>query len=153
MMDRAARFETMSARIPYLVTGSISAIAHGEPRFTNDIDVVVHLRADAVREFCGSFPFPDYYVSEDAAREAVAARRSFNIIHPASGLRSQFGRICRLRPAPDYEASFDSPEDLIINGILKISGERLDRGYLESWVRRLGLEEPWKDVQGGRRAP
>ncbi len=30
-------------QIPYLVTGSMATIAYGEPRFTNDIDVVVAL--------------------------------------------------------------------------------------------------------------
>ena len=30
-------------QIPYLVTGSMATIAYGEPRFTNDIDVVVDL--------------------------------------------------------------------------------------------------------------
>lgn len=28
-------------RIPYFVTGSIATIFYGEPRFTNDIDIVV----------------------------------------------------------------------------------------------------------------
>ena len=31
-------------QIPYLVTGVIASIAYGEPRLTNDIDVVVALR-------------------------------------------------------------------------------------------------------------
>jgi hypothetical protein len=38
--------------IPYLVTGSMATIAYGEPRFTNDIDVVVALPLDQVDAFC-----------------------------------------------------------------------------------------------------
>ncbi len=160
--------------VPYFITGSISAIAHGEPRFTNDIDVVVDLGEEKVVGLCGEFPFPEYYVSEDAAREAVRERRPFNIIHPASGLkidvivgrgdafdRSRFARTLRMRPEPDYEAAFDSPEDLILKklefhreggsekhlrdiaGILKVSGERIDRTYIAGWAKKLGLEEEW----------
>ena len=43
-------------QIPYLVTGSMATIAYGEPRFTNDIDVVVALRLDQVDAFCGVVP-------------------------------------------------------------------------------------------------
>jgi hypothetical protein len=32
--------------IRYLMTGSMASIAHGEPRLTNDIDVVVALPQD-----------------------------------------------------------------------------------------------------------
>ncbi len=38
--------------IPYLVTGSIATIAYGEPRFTNDIDVVIRLNTDQIDTFC-----------------------------------------------------------------------------------------------------
>jgi hypothetical protein len=164
--------------ISYFVTGSTASIAYGEPRFTNDLDVVVDLPPEWVAPFCAAFPFPDFYVSEEAAREALSRRHQFNIIHPSSGLkvdviirkdtpldRLRFARARRLKPAPDYEASFASPEDIIIKklefyregasekhlrdiaGILKISGDRLDMGYIEEWTRRLGVEEIWRAVR------
>jgi hypothetical protein len=34
----AEAFERLD--IPYLVTGSVAAMAYGEPRLTNDIDIV-----------------------------------------------------------------------------------------------------------------
>ncbi len=34
----------------YFVTGSVAAIYYGEPRFTNDIDVVVDLPAERIPE-------------------------------------------------------------------------------------------------------
>ncbi|MBI4602642.1 MAG: hypothetical protein HY721_11845 [Planctomycetes bacterium] len=164
--------------IPYFVTGSTAAIAYGEPRFTNDLDVVVDLTREQVARFCASFPFPEFYLSEAAAQEAVSRRHQFNVIHPSSGLkvdvivqkdtaldRSRFARVHRIRPAPDYEASFASPEDVIIKklefyqeggsekhlrdiaGILKVSGERLDLDYIEAWTKQLGLEEIWSAVR------
>ena len=40
--------------IRYMVTGSVAAMGYGEPRLTNDVDVVVDLSAGDVRGFvCG----------------------------------------------------------------------------------------------------
>lgn len=37
-------------RVTYMVTGSVAAIYYGEPRLTNDVDIVVSLRrGDAER--------------------------------------------------------------------------------------------------------
>jgi len=111
----------------YLVTGSIATVLYGEPRFTNDIDLVVVLSATRVDEFCQSFPEPDFYVSPESARRAVNRRGQFNIIHPTSGLKldimvpaetpfnqSRFQRARRIKLMPDLEVSFAAPEDVII---------------------------------------
>jgi len=71
--------------ITYLLVGSIASGVYGEPRLTRDIDVVLELRPDQVARLCQAFPEPDYYVSEIAAREAVARCGQFNVIHLASG--------------------------------------------------------------------
>lgn len=111
----------------YFVTGSTVTIFHGEPRFTNDIDVVVDLPEAAVADLCRQFPEDDFYVSVDAARDAVRRRSQFNIIHPRSGLkidviipaetafnRSRFARAMRVNAGGDWEAIFSSPEDAIL---------------------------------------
>lgn len=113
--------------ISYLVTGSMATIAYGEPRFTNDIDVVVSLRPEDVTRFCDSFPAPDFYLSQNAVTEAVRDRRQFNIIHPASGLkvdviipkdddfeRSRQQRGVRLPIGDGVEVMFASAEDVIV---------------------------------------
>jgi hypothetical protein len=113
--------------LAYLITGSTATIAYGEPRFTNDIDVVVELPEDRVAELCAAFPGPEYYVSPPAATLAVRARHQFNILHPGSGLKidvivaslSEFDR-CRLQRGrrlavlPDRAVMFASPEDVIV---------------------------------------
>jgi len=71
----------------YFVTGSTATIFYGEPRFTNDIDVVVEISEQRIVEFCRRFPQDEFYVSEAAAREAAIKKGQFNIIHPASGLK------------------------------------------------------------------
>jgi hypothetical protein len=111
----------------YFVTGSTATIFYGEPRFTNDIDVVVDLPESQIADFCRRFPKNDFYLSETAAYDAVRRKTQFNIIHPASGLKvdvivpesnpfnqSRFSRIRRLHTQDDFEACFTSPEDAII---------------------------------------
>ncbi len=113
--------------LSYLVTGSVATIFFGEPRFTNDIDIVLVLPRDQISGLCQAFPLPEFYLSEDAVREAVEHCGQFNIIHPASGLkvdmmipsdtpfnRSRFTRAVRVKPDPAYDASFASVEDVII---------------------------------------
>lgn len=111
----------------YFVTGSTVTIFYGEPRFTNDIDIVVDLPERAVAELCRQFPEDDFYVSQDAASEAVRRRAQFNIIQPRSGLkvdvivpsasefnRARFSRARRVQAGEDWDASFSSPEDAIV---------------------------------------
>ena len=113
--------------LTYLVTGSTATIAYGEPRFTNDIDIVVDLAAAQVAAFCAGFPAEEFYVSPAAVAEAVRSRHQFNVLHPGSGLKidfivmtdSEFDQSRRLRRRelpvlPDRTVSFASPEDVII---------------------------------------
>lgn len=163
--------------LSYLVTGSTATIFYGEPRFTADIDVVVELTSERVPDLLHAFEGGDFYVDEESVRDALAHRTQFNIIHPASGLkvdvvipkgdafdRSRFGRARRVRPGPAYEATFASPEDVILKklvlyregrsekhlrdiaGVVKISGDELDWSYLRDWAERLQVADIWQSV-------
>lgn len=114
-------------RIPYLVTGSVASMAYGEPRLTNDIDLVAGIRTEHVAGLLAAFPAAAFYLSEEAIRESIEHQTQFNIIHPASGLkvdvmvrkdtpfdRSRFARAHALRPAESYTAAFASAEDVIV---------------------------------------
>ena len=118
-------FESLGIR--YLVTGSIASIFYGEPRFTNDIDVVVEIKEHHIQGLLKLFPCDEFYISEDAIRDAIKHNHQFNIIHPSSGLKidviiskkepfdnSRFERIKRIFPIEDTQANFASPEDVII---------------------------------------
>jgi hypothetical protein len=117
-------------RLPYAVTGSMASITYGEPRYTNDIDIVVALPLNSVAALCREFPEPDFYVSPEAAAEAVRNEGMFNVLHPASGLkvdlivakntlfgRSQLqrGRRIHLNDEPGGDPVFCSPEDIILS--------------------------------------
>ena len=116
-----------SLKISYLVTGSVAAMAYGEPRLTNDIDIVAAIDEIHVTGLIKAFPLDEFYISEEMIREAIHHHGQFNIIHPASGLKvdvfikqdtpfdiSRFGRLHRVYPAESYPANFAAPEDVII---------------------------------------
>ncbi len=114
-------------QIVYCLGGSLASGVYGEPRYTHDIDVVVDLRMEQVARLCQAFPTPEFYVSQQAAREAVTLRSQFNVIHPASGQKIDFllvrddawgrGQMGRRRREeivvgrPGYTAA---PEDVIL---------------------------------------
>jgi hypothetical protein len=77
--------------VPYMVTGAVAAIAYGEPRMTNDVDVVVWLDPNAAGALHGAFPEDAYYVPpvEVIAEEARRPRYGhFNVIHHDTALRA-----------------------------------------------------------------
>jgi hypothetical protein len=163
--------------LPYLVTGSQATIAFGEPRFTNDIDVVVALTPERLDSFIKCFPDDEFYLSRAAASDAIARRSMFNIIHPSSGLKidviipgttayeqSRFDRSRKVQIAPDFAAIFASPEDVIIKklqfykignsdrhlrdiaGVLKVSGDVIDRDYVSTYAAQFGVSDIWQRV-------
>jgi hypothetical protein len=38
-------------RIPYMISGSVAAIYYGEPRMTNDVDIIVLLMEAGMKTF------------------------------------------------------------------------------------------------------
>ena len=113
--------------VNYLITGSIASMFYGEPRLTNDIDIVADIREHHIQELKGYFPEKDFYISENAIRGAIKHKQQFNIIHPSSGFKidvmipgdddfnkSRFERKNRISPVEKTKANFSSPEDVII---------------------------------------
>jgi len=117
--------------VPYRIVGSMASIVYGEPRFTNDVDVLVDLPANRVDALCREFQPPDYFVAAHAVQQAIASRRQFNIIHIPAGLKidmilsedSEFGRLDitlgeRLKSEGFFNALFASPENVILKKLV-----------------------------------
>ena len=79
-----------AVRIEYMVTGSLVSSLQGEPRSTHDIDLVVSIPPEAIRDLVRSFPEPDYYLVEESVRDAVERRDMFNLIDLRSGDKVDF---------------------------------------------------------------
>ncbi len=66
--------------VTYHIGGSVASSQHGKGRSTLDVDIVADLKDEHVALLCAALR-RDYYVDEDAMREAVRARHAFNAIH------------------------------------------------------------------------
>jgi hypothetical protein len=164
--------------VTYAVVGSMASSYFGDARMTNDVDIVADLRSDQVDAFVAQFPEQDFYVSDQAVRDAIKARSQFNIIHPDSGLKLdvmipsagehsevELRRRVRVKPVGgDAETFLAAPEDIIIKkmefyreggsqkhlrdiaGMLKVSGQLIDRSYVQEWSEKLGLSEIWEQI-------
>jgi len=138
-------FESLG--IPYFITGSMASIAQGEPRFTNDIDVVADIPLALVPDLLTAFSPPDFYVSEQAVREAIKLRFQFNILQITSGLkvdvmipandefdRARRNRIVQLNIDAETAGWFASPEDVILKKLC--------------YYREGGSEKHLRDIAG-----
>lgn len=164
--------------LPYMVVGSFASYAYGEPRFTQDIDIVLQLRDSNAAALCKRFPPPEFYVSEPAVRDAIRTNFPFNVLHTSSGNKIDFilprtddwgklqlSRRQKILLLPDREGYAASPEDVILGkiwyydiggsekhlrdiaGILRISGDHIDRNYIDEWAAKLGYGSIWKMIQ------
>jgi hypothetical protein len=162
---------------PYMVVGSLASAAYGEPRMTQDIDVVVDMQEEQVAPLCRAFSPDEFYVSAEAAKEAVRRKGQFSIIDAASGNKidlmilpagdwgqAEISRRQRMRILPDLEGYCARPEDVILGkmlyyreggsdkhlrdvvGIMKVSGDEVDRQYVLLWAERMGLSDIWQAI-------
>lgn len=72
--------------ISYHVGGSVASSAHGAPRATNDVDLVVGLRPEHVQPLCAALQ-PAYYAAPELLEEAIRHRSCANLIHLATGYK------------------------------------------------------------------
>lgn len=164
--------------VVYMVAGSFASNFHGVPRMTQDADLVVELDEPGVLILVRELE-KDFYVSEEAAREAVRLERMFNAIHLATGFKVDLV-IKKDRPFSDVElarrtpgtlagrpVSFASAEDTILSklewsrdagsdrqladahGIIQIQSASLDWAYLEKWADALRLRDLLDDARRG----
>lgn len=136
--------------MPWLVGGSLASSIHGIPRATQDVDLVADLRLPHLAPFVAAME-QDSYCSDDAVRDAMRRRASFNVIHLATAMKVD---IFMLRGDPLSRAEMDrrvfqvvgdtdgvqlpvaSPEDIIL--------QKLD------WYRKGDRvsDRQWRDVLG-----
>jgi hypothetical protein len=142
--------------VAYVTAGSFASSLHGEPRSTDDVDIVADLHpseahvAGLVRALG-----EDWYVSEDAVHDAVARGTSFNVVHLPSGVKVDFfvvgrdpfdahrvasSRAVRVGDEPGAVLRVDTAEHTVLRKL--------------EWFRRGGetSDRQWRDVVGVLRA-
>ena len=148
-----------SLEIPYFIGGSVASSAHGSPRQTNDVDIVIRMQSADVDKFVTEFE-GDYMVSRQSIEETLQTYepyRSFQIINFNSLLRldcfvpldepfanSEFDRRQVQDVFPGLRVYVASPEDIVLRKILwfQLGGKVSDR----QWNDIVGVLE----IQKGR---
>ena len=108
---------------PYLVTGSVAAMAYGEPRLTNDIDIVAGITEQHLPGLLAAFPAENFEADFAAPEDAIIKKME----HYREG-----GSEKHLRDT---------------TGIPLTSGAEVDRAYIGNWARQLGLGEIWEAIE------
>jgi hypothetical protein len=72
-------------RIPYMLVGSVAALAHGRSRATQDFDIVIEVDVPRMRALVAALPPERFYVSEDAALDAIVREGLFNVVDLETG--------------------------------------------------------------------
>lgn len=75
----------------YMISGSIAAIFYGEPRLTNDVDIIVFVKSDDSLRLEKAFPPEEFYCPPDEVLRLELAREQrghFNLIHHESGFKA-----------------------------------------------------------------
>jgi hypothetical protein len=79
LIEVALRLE--KAGMHYMLTGSMAMNLYATPRMTRDLDFVVAIAPGMVSQLAIIFPEEEYYLSAEAATDAVKRSSCFNIIH------------------------------------------------------------------------
>lgn len=75
----------------YMVSGGVAAIFYGEPRLTNDVDIIVTMKRRDVHALEMAFPLDTFYCPPTEVIESELARSQrghFNLIHKATGFKA-----------------------------------------------------------------
>ena len=78
------------AGIEFMIAGSFASTAHGLPRTTQDIDIVIDPRPAALNSLLDAMVTDAYYVDHDTALDAPQHRSMFNVVDMASGWKIDF---------------------------------------------------------------
>lgn len=158
--------------VAWAIGGSVASGAHGEPRATNDVDIIAVLDEDAARAL-GGLLGPEFYADSEVAVEAVRNRASFNVIDKRTFLKIDVfipgpgplgvGQVTRARRLSVFPGAPPlpvlTPEDIVLQKLrwYLAGGEVSDRQWrdLVSVLRhnQADLEIAYlRDVASGRMA-
>lgn len=166
-----------AAGIPYMIVGSIAALVHGRARATMDVDIVIDPSPSTLQLFVDALPERDWYVSAEAAHDALRRRGQFNLIDHRTGWKIDL-IVCKTRPFSRGELArrtahevfgrrimVATVEDVIVSklewaghgasarqlddvrALVELAGAQLDLSYIETQIAALELEEVWQPLR------
>lgn len=142
------------AAVRFAIGGSWASTAFGEPRFTNDVDILAEFTHEKLQQFLRNLP-KTFYADEAESHDALRADRPFNVLYMPMAFKFDFfpaaafplgaqeldraislaGTELSVAPAP-----FVTPEDILLAKL--------------HWFRLGGevSEVQWRDIEGIVRA-
>jgi hypothetical protein len=75
----------------YFISGSVASIVYGDPRLTNDIDLVIFLNKNDIDKFIRAFPSESFYCPHSEVIKSELEQKEgghFNLIHHESGFKA-----------------------------------------------------------------
>ena len=144
-LQMAEIFENLD--ISYLVGGSIASSIYGEPRATQDIDMVAELKSHHIQALIASTK-DAFYIEEEDVIHAVSQHSSFNVIHLETMIKVDIfvlgseaidlEEMRRRRPQTiaDTQLVVATPEDIVLQKLI--------------WYQKGGevSDRQWRDVAG-----
>jgi hypothetical protein len=155
--------------ISYYITGGVAAVAYGEVRTTQDLDVVLAVDLTDLPRLATIFEAAGFYVSGlddfmtkrmncfQITQIATISRADLMIADATEYSRVQLSRRQTIPISSGKNVYFASPEDVIINklvwrqssqsekqwrdvlSIMKTQQESLDYSYIGDWAAQLGI--------------
>lgn len=144
--------------IAYMVSGSVAAIYYGEPRMTNDVDIIVFLKRDDVTRLVKSFTLEEFYCPPSEVIQMELAREQrghFNLIHHNTGFKADiylvggdalhaWGLAHTETADLDGDKVIFAPPEYVITRKLQFYREGKSQKHLRDISRMLtGLGEDW----------
>jgi hypothetical protein len=166
----------------YAIWGGLAVTAHGEPRFTQDMDVLLSPDNFSVSLFTRRLHETHYHVDEISVRNALTGG-FFNVIHLYYHVKTDFyvphepelrAMIAERLYLPFDEmrrAAYVTPTSVVtaklrayensqstrhlddIASIIRVQGSKLDQERLEIAAARLGLLGVWRALWDENQAP
>jgi predicted nucleotidyltransferase len=164
-------------QIAYAIVGSYASGVWGEPRMTLDIDLVVQLEQHHSEQLLDAFPEDFYLnrsaidqaIAEAGQFNLIHPRSGnkvdFMVLAHHGVTPPQIARRIEVQLLPDCHAYVAAPDDVIIakmryyldgssdkhlrdiTGILKRSGDSVDREYVAVWAAEHGALQLWEELQ------
>lgn len=141
-------FEQLNIR--YYITGGVAAIAYGEPRTTQDIDLVIEVSSSAIDALVNALAQAGFYVPAGAVEEVRAGQgRVLSVTYIEQVLRADIvitsdtpfdcskmnrRQLIAIDLAGEALYWVGSPEDIILAKLV--------------WGKRSSSEKQWRDVLG-----
>lgn len=135
------------AGLEYMLVGSFASSMHGEPRSTQDIDIVIAADIVALERFLRLLPEEEYYCDEDTARRAMRLRSMFNVIDMSTIWKLDF--IVQKNDRHSQEAFQRRVIDTVGDTTLKVESAEDTVISKLRWAKRSGgSERQLRDVSG-----